>query len=90
MEPVSEKDFVVVSTLEEAVSAAEERGYLTLHVIGGAEIYNLCAPNILEAYVTHVKGSYEVDTYLTGFDFDGWNKVNEVERGTHVFSTYIR
>lgn len=87
---VSEEDFVVTGDVESAIEAVKARGYETLHVIGGSDVYRLFEPFITEAYVTHIKETYPADTFLEGFEFEQWNKVNEIERGTHVFCTYLR
>ena len=37
-------------------------------IAGGAKMYELFLPYITEFYVTHVKGSYDADTYMVPFE----------------------
>ena len=37
-------------------------------IAGGAKMYELFLPHITEFYVTHVKGSYDADTYMPEFE----------------------
>ena len=37
-------------------------------IAGGAKMYELFLPYITEFYVTHVKGSYDADTYMPAFE----------------------
>lgn len=37
-------------------------------IAGGAKTYELFLPHITEFYVTHVKGSYDADTYMPAFE----------------------
>jgi len=39
-----------------------------LIVIGGAKTYELFLPYITEFYVTHIKGTYDADTYMIPFE----------------------
>lgn len=57
-----------------------------LIVIGGAKTYEFFLPNITDFYVTHVKGSYDADTYMIPFEhhFDNQKLIKEFEGGHKV------
>lgn len=61
-----------------------------LIVIGGAKTYEFFLPNITEFYVTHVKGSYDADTYMIPFEhnFNNQQLIKEFEGGHKVIKYF--
>ena len=58
-------------------------------VAGGAQIYSLFLPEITEFYVTHIEGSYEVDTFMPPFEhLFGKNEVVREFSGGKVVKYY--
>ena len=58
-------------------------------VAGGAQVYKLFLPQITEFYVTHIEGSYEVDTFLPPFEhFFSKNEVIREFKGGKVVKYY--
>lgn len=57
-----------------------------LIVIGGAKTYELFFPYITEFYVTHVKGTYEADTFMPKFEhlFSKQETIKEIDKATIV------
>jgi dihydrofolate reductase len=64
----------VVGSVDEAIEAA--RGAGELMVIGGAEVYRQCWPQLARIELTRVHGSPEGDTRLEGIDWTGWRVVS--------------
>jgi dihydrofolate reductase len=69
----------VVSSLEEALALAEERGEDEAFVAGGAQIYALAMPLAIRMYYTEVRADVEADTFFPEFDAAEWVEVEAVE-----------
>lgn len=61
-----------------------------LVVIGGAKTYQTFLPHITEFYVTHVKGTYDADTFMPLFEhlFTKQELVKEFEGGHKVIKYF--
>lgn len=62
----------------------------TIHVIGGAEIYKALGNRIDEWLVSHVKESYEGDTYLARFEADFPTVETVEEHSAFTVKRYLR
>lgn len=60
-------------------------------IAGGAKIYELFLPHITEFYVTHIKGTYDADTFMIPFEhlFDKQEVIKEFEGG-HKVIRYLK
>lgn len=58
--------------------------------IGGAKTYELFLPIITEFYVTHVKGSYDADVFMCGFEdfFPNKELIKELDGGHKIIKYY--
>ena len=73
-------------------------GYLKEHendeevifICGGASIYRQSYPFCRKAYISFVKGSYEVDTYFDVFDMNDWDIEKEEEHEDFIYRELIR
>lgn len=59
-------------------------------VCGGASIYRQAYPYCHKAYVSFVKGQYEVDTYFDIFDMEEWNEDVREEHDDFVYTELSR
>ena len=59
-------------------------------VCGGASIFRQAYPYCKKAYVSFVKGEYEVDTYFDALDLDEWNIIQEVDYPEFTYRELIR
>lgn len=64
---------VVVSSLEQALKAAEQ--FEELMVIGGAKIYELCLPYVTKLYITQIEKVVEGDAKFPSIDLSNWNEI---------------
>lgn len=61
-----------------------------IFIIGGTAIWQSMFPFLDMLYITHVNGSYEVDTYFPDWDINDWKIVNMVKYEDFNFTDYIR
>lgn len=54
-------------------------------VCGGASIYRIAYPYCKKAYISFVKGKYEVDTYFDIFEQSDWSIEKEVEYEDFIY-----
>lgn len=62
----------VCSSLEDALEKAKSYGR-DIFIIGGANLYQAAVPLVDKLYLSHVKESYDGDTYFPKIDFSQWN-----------------
>jgi dihydrofolate reductase len=77
-----QKDFraegvIVVSSMEEAISIANQQDYKELFVIGGGEIYQQSMLLADKIYLTRVDAVLEGDTFFPAIEKDKWKMVSE-------------
>ncbi len=77
-----QKDFraegvIVVSSMEEAISVANQQDYKELFVIGGGEIYQQSMLLADKIYLTRVDAVLEGDTFFPAIEKDKWKMVSE-------------
>lgn len=72
----SAPDCVVTNSIEEGIQNAKENGDDECFVIGGGQIYNTALENSLvdRMYLTHIKESFDGDTYFPDFNENDWNQ----------------
>ena len=61
-----------------------------LFVIGGASVYEQVLPMANRLYITHVKGTYEGDTYFPAYDSSAFTCIKETATESLVFAVYER
>jgi len=61
-----------------------------IFVIGGASIYTQMIPYCQELYLSEIKGSYEVDTYLTQIDLSHFKLISVTEYNDFTHKVYER
>lgn len=61
-----------------------------IFVIGGASIYTQMIPYCQELYLSEIKGSYEVDTYLTQIDLSQFKLISVTEYHDFTHKVYER
>jgi len=66
---------LTASSLEEALSVAEERGEQEVFVIGGGEIFQEIIDRADRIYLTRVITVVEADTYFPGLEPEEWEVV---------------
>lgn len=85
--PNANEQVQVVSTLEQAITAAEillkNSEHTEAMVIGGAEICNLAFPYADRLYLTEVHAEVEGDVFFPEFDKNAWQ---EISRESHQAS----
>ncbi len=69
---------IVVSSVEEAIIAAQNTGAEEAFVIGGAEIYRLFTPYAHKIYLTEVRADFEGDAYFEIPQKNDWQEINRV------------
>lgn len=67
---------IVVTSISEAVTKAEEINSKEIFIIGGAEVYNQLLPSIERLYLTIVHADCEGDTFFPELDLAEWREVN--------------
>jgi dihydrofolate reductase len=78
----------IVTTMPQAIEAAQEKGYEKLFVIGGAKVYQLALPYIQRWYVTAVHTHIEQGDAKLELPIANWQKVNEVFRPKDEKNTF--
>jgi len=61
-----------------------------LFIIGGAKIYEQLLPLVDRLYITHVRHTYEGDTWFPEVKFDEWNVLKKRETDQLCFAVYER
>lgn len=69
---------IVVTSVEEAIIAAQNTDADEAFVIGGAEIYRLFAPYAHKIYLTEVRADFEGDAYFKIPQKDDWKEISRV------------
>lgn len=69
----SDSKVTYVNSVDEAIKISKKYNKDKLFVIGGQSIYKLFFEQLDEMILTHVKDTYEGDTYFPEFDVDNWN-----------------
>ncbi|MFV0255482.1 MAG: dihydrofolate reductase [Erysipelotrichaceae bacterium] len=59
-------------------------------VCGGANIYRQALEFVDKLYLSHVKGTFEADTYFPKIDYDKFKVIKEVEYADFIFKEYQR
>lgn len=67
-----------VSSPEELLALIHDETPEKVFLIGGAQIYRLLIPYCKEAYITKVKGNFEVDTHHPNLDRDSDWRISDV------------
>lgn len=75
---VDDEDAEVIHDLKEFLEEKENSDDIVF-VCGGASIYRQAYPYCRKAYISFVKGHYEVDTYFDVLDIGDWDITKEVE-----------
>lgn len=66
---------LVVHSLQEGLSVAEEKGEKEAFIIGGGEIYAQAYPLADRIYLTVVYADTEADIFFPNIDLSAWNEV---------------
>lgn len=61
-----------------------------IFVIGGAEVYRQALPFCQKIYMTHVEGTYEVDTYFPPILWNNYNIIEKKIVEKLIFAVYER
>jgi dihydrofolate reductase len=80
----------VAHSIEEALDACEERGYLDTHVIGGAETYEQFLPKTKLMDITHVKKQVDGNAYFPKVNWEEWKEISYRDTAFARYSTYLR
>lgn len=79
---------IIARNLDEAIHIAEQERD-SAFVIGGSKVYSDVVDRINFAYISHVKGHFEGDTFFPKVDFSTWNIVDEQEYDAFTFKKYL-
>jgi len=71
-----EEGCLIVHSIEEGIELAKKNGEKECFIIGGGQIYKSVIENDLvdQLYITHVKETFEGDTYFPEFDASKWKE----------------
>ncbi len=91
-------DCVVVNSIEQAVSAAQQSNEEELMIIGGAQVYNLALPLAHRLYITKVHAAFQqADVFFPKWKDDKWQltksesfPADEQHEYAYDFLTYER
>lgn len=86
------KGAVVVSSLEEALDACRNAGYIEVMVGGGGEIYKQALPLATKLMLTQVNDAPDADVFFPEFDISDWRAEQEhfvAESTTHPAFSYV-
>ncbi|OFY97300.1 MAG: diacylglycerol kinase [Bacteroidetes bacterium RIFCSPLOWO2_12_FULL_31_6] len=74
-----EEGCVVLNSLEDAIAYAKNNNETEVFIIGGGQIYQeaLAKKLIDKMYITHVKQSFEGDTFFPKITNSEWKKIKE-------------
>lgn len=86
---VDDEDVEVIYDLIPYLEAHQDDEEI-IFVCGGASIYRQAYPYCKKAYVSFVKGTYEVDTYFDVFDLEDWDIEKEVEYDDFLYREMVR
>lgn len=87
---VSHPDVITLESKEAFLKFCEENPKDEYCIIGGSIIWNSFLPLINMMYVTHVKGSFEVDTYFPEWDKNDFQIIANEEHEKFIFTDYKR
>ena len=79
---------VSVSSVQEAIRMAEERGETELFCIGGEQTYKAFMPLAKKIYATEVLGQYEGDAFFPPFAESEYTLKTEERRQDIIFKVY--
>ena len=86
---VDDEDVTVIYDLKKYLEEHENDDEV-IFICGGASIYRQAYPYCRKAYVSFVKGEYEVDTYFDIFDINDWNIDKEEEYADFTYRELSR
>ncbi|MGM0591709.1 MAG: dihydrofolate reductase [Halobacteriota archaeon] len=89
-EPNVPDDVVVASSVDEALTAAEDAGNDVAFVVGGAAVYEQFLPLADRLVLTEIGAPYEGDTCFPEWDRDRWVEVARDDHGDFAFVEYER
>jgi len=69
---------VIVNSIRDGLSYAENNGESEVFIIGGGEIYAESMDVVNRMYITEVKESFEGDTFFPEFDRNLWKEVSRI------------
>ncbi|WP_225744072.1 dihydrofolate reductase [Marinilactibacillus sp. Marseille-P9653] len=72
------KDIIVLNTKDEVLELAKTMDK-PLHIIGGADIFNLFVDDVDRLYRTLIHETFEGDVYMPSIDYDLFDLVETVE-----------
>ncbi len=86
---------LIVHSLEEGLTLAQDNGEEEAFIIGGAQIYNLALPYLDRLYLTEVDLEVEGDVFFPALDFKEWElmvedkkKADEKNPNDYCFKIY--
>lgn len=83
------KDALAVTSIDQAILEAERRGYTTLYVIGGGEVYRDTIDRADRLELTEIDADLEGDVFFPEY-LDTWMYLTRKYRDGFTFTTYIR
>lgn len=86
---VEEEDVTVIYDLD-AFLKEHENDEEIYFVCGGASIYRQAYPYCKKAYISFIKGTFEVDTYFACYDEADWEVEKEVEYNDFIYRELTR
>lgn len=86
----SHPDVITLESKEAFLKFCKENPKDEYCIIGGSIIWNSFLPLIDIMYVTHVKGSFEVDTYFPEWDKNDFQIISNEEHEKFIFTDYKR
>ena len=88
-DPVEIEGVEVTYSIPEALEKAEEFSG-DLFIAGGASVYHAFISDADELYISHVKGTYEADTFFPEIKKEEWEVIDEKEYSEFTFKHYRR
>ncbi len=84
-----QEGIIIAHDLEEAIKIAHSEKFMAF-IIGGAQLYEQTLnENIIDfAFISHIKGSYEGDTFFPQKDFSKWKLLEQKEYQDFTFKKY--
>jgi len=86
------KDSVVCSTLDAAITAAQNHMDETneIMICGGGQIYAQAMDRVDRMYLTIIDQDYDGDVFFPQWDKDKWTLTSSAPQDGYVFNTYDR
>jgi dihydrofolate reductase len=75
-------DCITVTSLDEAIKLAKNKGETELMVIGGAEIYKEALARANRIYLSKIEFKGKADAYFPEFNEKDWKVMSEVKHST--------